>query len=198
MAALSRATWLSGLEALNLSNNFSRLAGSPHGDEGLLSVCRMPHLSSLRGLFAGRVDSDGMIEAILGSPHLTRLQRLTLDELRPESVITLARTPWPAGWRMLYLCGPSLDDRVAEALAGSESLGQLEMLILAGPIGDRGIRALLDSDKLSALQLLRLTSTTAVPALRDALREDPRLRRLQSFHCSSFHFRKDIHYQREG
>lgn len=130
----------------------------------------------------------------LGLPRLTRLQRLTLDELRPESVITLARTPWPTGRRLLYLCGPSLDDRVAEALAGSESLGQLEMLILAGPIGDRGIRALLDSDKLSALQLLRLTSTTASPALR----EDPRLRRLQSFHCSSFHFREDIHYQREG
>ncbi len=99
-----------------------------------------PHLAGLRALSTagGR---PAALHALLASPHLLRLDELSLwparsDEGAPLTGEFEAVVASPAARRLKRLSIPVLGDEVADALAAAAALAGLEQLDVALPTGD--------------------------------------------------------------
>jgi uncharacterized protein (TIGR02996 family) len=108
-------------------------------------------LSRLRVLSVSGTWDDGALKALLTSPHLTHLRKLTL------------------GVRGITADG-------ARALAGWPGLARLQHLDLTGnPIGDDGLTALAAAPGAAGLRVLQLANVKTGPAGMRALAESPHL-----------------------
>jgi uncharacterized protein (TIGR02996 family) len=115
------------------------------------------------------------LRALLQSPQLTGLRRLTVNEGLDTAGV---RSLLDYGWRALEwldLFGNDIGPVGGAALGESPHAGRLRLLDLGGglSLGDRGLKALAESPRFGALRVLKLFQAGLTPAGLAALAEAP-------------------------
>jgi uncharacterized protein (TIGR02996 family) len=152
LAALSQRVGLALLRAIRLEyGNYSAA--------GVRALTHSPHAVGLAELDATlEQGGPGVAAALVASPHLGRLERLTLrgGPLDAEGARQLARGGLPA-LRRLGLFGTKIGNAGARALAEAPHLAALTHLDLwANEVGEEGAIALAESPHLRNLRVLHL------------------------------------------
>jgi hypothetical protein len=168
---------LAGLRVLTLTSAGSSL---------IESMAKSPILPSLTDLAILAKSTDGVSQRsfrnLFASPKLTRLHRLRIESMRLGNVITasLADARF-AGLEELRLRHVNLDATGVESLARSPAAVSLRVLDLpTNPIGDNGLRYLLDAPGLRNLDELGLRDCNLTSASARGLAGWEGLRSIQS------------------
>jgi hypothetical protein len=142
---LARSRGLVGVEALKLGRN-------PFSDRGALALAASPALSGLTSLELADIWpmtlSTSALEALVSSPHLVRLKRLSVSCSGPHIGATLAKCSAPL--RELRVCDViEFTDTDAVAVAAAQGLVGLDAIELRSApnehlaLTDKGAKALL-------------------------------------------------------
>jgi uncharacterized protein (TIGR02996 family) len=165
-ARLAACPFLERVRSLHLH---CRVSPHPHSgfsddlrvrDAGLQAIIASPHLTRLTTLElpGAGVTAEGA-RALVTAPSLAELRSLDLmsNDLRAEGARALAAGPYPARLTVLSLGYNDLGDEGAATLARAPRLAHLEELDLGGNgITAAGAQALAGSPHLASLRVLRL------------------------------------------
>jgi uncharacterized protein (TIGR02996 family) len=177
-AVLANSPFLANLRSLNLSYNRIGVAGAQ-------ALASSPHLAGLISLSLDYNSAGAASAALLASPHLTRLESLSMispDGGRPKGLGAL-RADRPASLKQLNLAGVNLGQSGTAALAASPLVAKLTSLDLSGTcINPQAMRALASSPHLANLTVLKLSYNAPGDEGARALIRSPYLTNLKELH----------------
>jgi uncharacterized protein (TIGR02996 family) len=173
---LARAESLPALEALDLSSNEQT---GPEGVAAFLTECRLPRLADLR--WGYNQWSAGVCLALLASPLMPRIKVLDHfgHQTPDETIFTLLAEGRWTGLQELDTFLHQVTKEAIQRLAANRSFASLRKIRMDGPLGDAGLKVLLQAPLGAKLQELRLGDCGITSHGIQELAAEPRLAGVQ-------------------